>query len=71
MCKTNNLLGFLLSRQWRDSPQGISLSFWLTSPEGPVHIIIDNQQAVCFIRRENTLKNYANEFQRKALDLKT
>ena len=55
MLDKNNLVGFLLSRQWRDTPDGITLNFWLSSSQGPVQIIIDKQQAVCFIRRENTL----------------
>lgn len=55
MLDTNHLVGFLLSRQWRDTATGITLSFWLKSPQGPVHIVIDKQQAVCFIRRNNTL----------------
>ena len=85
MLDKNNLVGFLLSRQWRDTPNGISLTFWLSTPKGPVQIIIENQQAVCFIRRENTLNiNNFDSFnktasatsnnegiQRKELKLKT
>ena len=87
MLDKNNLVGFLLSRQWRDTPDGISLSFWLSSPQGPIHIIIDKQQAICFIRRDNTLNldnfdslNNSNKtvsaannksIQRKSLELKT
>jgi len=84
MLDKNNLVGFLLSRQWRDTPDGISLCFWLSSPQGPVQIVIDKQQAVCFIRRKNTLNiNNFDSFnktansinnksvQRKELKLKT
>ena len=71
----NNLTGFLLNRQWRDTRTSIRLDFWLTSPLGPVHIIIDNQQAVCFIKRKNALKlniiDKNNSIQRKQLKLKT
>ncbi len=72
MSDNNNLVGFLLTRQWRDTTNGISLSFWLSSAKGPVHIRIDNQQAVCFLRRENQLKmNSKDGIQRKPLALKT
>ena len=71
MADNNNLVGFLLSRQWRDTANGISLSFWLSSPQGPVHIKIDKQKAVCFIRRENQVKTNNNGIERKPLELKT
>ncbi len=87
MSDKNKLVGFLLSRQWRDTPNGITLNFWLSSPQGPVQIVIDKQQAVCFIRHENalninnfgSLNNFnknasaadSKDIQRKALALKT
>lgn len=42
---------YLLTRHWRDTSQGVELSFWATSKDGPVHIIINAQQSVCFIER--------------------
>jgi len=41
---------FLLTRQWRDTPAGICLDFWLVSKKGPIHVSIPNQKAVFFIR---------------------
>ncbi len=78
MLDKNNLVGFLLSRQWRDTPEGISLNFWLTSPKGPVHVIINKQKAICFIRRKNLLNTKLNitnsdnnkDIERKELKLK-
>lgn len=72
MLRTNHLVGFLLTRNWRDTNQGICLDFWLSSDQGPIHIVIDKQQAVCFVRRENKLNlpNY-KVIQRKQLELKT
>ncbi|WP_299870836.1 DNA polymerase II [uncultured Cocleimonas sp.] len=70
MYKIQKLLGFILSRQWRDTADGINLSFWVSTEQGPVHILIDRQQAVCFVRRSNTLKVDAS-VQRKPLELKT
>ena len=74
MLDKTDLEGFLLSRQWRDTKDGISLSFWLSSAQGPAHIVIDKQQAVCFIRRESNINKNNTHFsnvERKTLDLKT
>jgi len=64
------LIGFLLTRQWRDTPSGINLSFWVSSSKGPAHIHIENQKSVCFIRSENKI-NLPPRTQRKPLELKT
>lgn len=42
---------YLLTRHWRDTSQGVELSFWATSDDGPIHIVIPAQQSVCFIER--------------------
>jgi len=42
---------FLLTRQWLESPQGIRLEFWFSSDNGPLHVVIDRQQAVFFIHQ--------------------
>ena len=47
---------FLLTRQWRDTSKGIVLDFWFSSQSGPVHVLIENQQAIFFIRQEDTLQ---------------
>lgn len=41
--------GFLLTRHWRDTPQGIEITFWLATDQGPLHITLPPQQAVAFI----------------------
>ena len=43
--------GYLVSRGWRDTPQGIELSLWLATADGPLHVQIDAQESVCFIER--------------------
>ncbi len=48
--------GFLLTRQWRDLPSGIELSYWFSTATGPLHVVIEKQSAVCFIRRDNHIK---------------
>ncbi|MCR8922278.1 hypothetical protein NO559_05810 [Dasania sp. GY-MA-18] len=42
--------GFILSRHWRDTRQGIELSFWLATAQGPKHISFSGQEAVFFYR---------------------
>ena len=63
------LEGFLLTRAWRDTPNGIDLTFWVSSDQGPARITIENQKAVCFIRHDNALK-LNGKTQRKPLTLK-
>ena len=42
---------FLLTRQWRDTPDGVELVFWATSDNGPLRIQVDKQEAVGFAER--------------------
>ena len=42
---------FLLTRQWRDTPEGLQLTLWAASDRGPVRIVVRNEQAVCFVER--------------------
>ena len=41
--------GFLLTRHWRDTPQGTELSFWLATDDGPLEITLPPQESVAFI----------------------
>ena len=64
--------GFLLTRHWRDTPQGIELLFWAWTPEGPVRILYPGQQAVCFVNRETRLEHphlAQLRFERRKLEL--
>ena len=68
------LRAFLLTRQWRDASGGLELSFWAASERGPLRIVLDREEAVCFVEREATagsgvLANIA--CRRRALDLAT
>lgn len=42
------LEGFILTRQWGESPHGIDLTFWLASAAGPLRLKFSGQEAVCF-----------------------
>jgi DNA polymerase-2 len=41
--------GFLLTRHWQDTAQGLRLDFWLSSSEGPLQVSIHQQKAIFFI----------------------
>ena len=47
------LRAFLLTRQWRDKPTGIELELWFSSEQGPVCVLIDEQQAVFFVHQQD------------------
>ena len=66
----NTSLGYLLTRNWRDTPSGIELVFWFTSADGPVRVVIEQQKAVCFIRHASQLP-LPKHIQRKPLKLQT
>ncbi len=61
----------LLTRQWRDTPQGIELVFWVNTDTGPARILIQNQEAVCFIARSTQLHGMNIPCRRRQLELKT
>ncbi|GIZ13865.1 DNA polymerase II [Pseudomonas sp. NCCP-436] len=41
--------GFVLSRHWRDTPDGIEVAFWLATDAGPRQVRLPYQEAVAFI----------------------
>ena len=44
---------FLLTKQWHETANGITLEFWCLSDEGPICIEIERQEAVIFVRQED------------------
>ncbi|MEO0442718.1 MAG: DNA polymerase II [Pseudomonadota bacterium] len=67
--------GFILTRHWRDTPQGIQLELWLATDSKPLRLIIPHQHAVCFFRERDsaTVDKLLTDFPsayRKALALK-
>jgi DNA polymerase-2 len=65
---TTTLEGFLLTRQWRDSPRGLEISFWMSSERGPCRINVAGEHAICFVDRDATLPRGVH-CERRALDL--
>ena len=41
--------GFLLTRHWRDTPQGTEVEFWLATDNGPLQVTLPPQESVAFI----------------------
>lgn len=51
--------GFILTRHWRDTPQGVSITLWLATDSGPRCITLSPQSAVAFVsaaQREAVLR---------------
>jgi DNA polymerase-2 len=44
--------GFILTRQWRDTRKGVELEFWLSSDDGPVKLLVPEQESVFFVPAE-------------------
>ena len=41
--------GFVLTRHWRDTPEGVEVALWLATDAGPVHLRLPPQPAVAFV----------------------
>ena len=41
--------GFILTRHWRDTPQGTEVSFWMATDNGPLQVTLAPQESVAFI----------------------
>jgi DNA polymerase-2 len=41
--------GFLLTRNWRDTPGGIELEFWFSTAQGPLCALVRGQRSVFFL----------------------
>lgn len=45
------IAGYLLTRSWRDAPEGVELTFWAAADGGPVRLVFPGQEAICFVDR--------------------
>ncbi|RLB56748.1 MAG: DNA polymerase II [Deltaproteobacteria bacterium] len=57
--------GFVLTRQWREGPSGVALTFWLATPEGPARVRVPADEDVMFVERRFPTK----DGRRKPLEL--
>jgi DNA polymerase II len=51
MSTVTSINGFLLSRQWRDTPKGVLLDLWWATDEGSCWTQISGQEVVFFVAR--------------------
>jgi DNA polymerase-2 len=68
--------GFLLTRHWHDTRQGVRLEFWLSTTQGPLRVFLNNQHSIFFIRQSDAaqvtqLMQGWNGVSIKPLELKT
>ncbi|CAK9886071.1 MAG: DNA polymerase II [Candidatus Erwinia impunctatus] len=64
--------GFILTRHWRDTPDGVEISLWLATDLGARHVILPLQEAVAFIPqsfRTQTMQLLQNERHCRLSDL--
>jgi DNA polymerase-2 len=62
--------GFLLTRHWRDTPDGTQVEFWLATDNGPRRIRIPQQTSVAFIPAEQQDKALAVISKEKGAELR-
>ena len=54
MLRSRQIDAFLLSREWRDGDDGVEIVIWARAVEAPVRARIVRQEAVMFVRRDET-----------------
>ena len=70
----HTLRAFLLTRHWRDASDGLELTLWAASEHGPLRVVLDGEEAVCFVERGAMPGNGTPAdmpCRRRALDLAT
>ena len=70
----HTLRAFLLTRHWRDASDGLKVSLWAATDRGPLHVVLDREEAVCFVERDATAGNDVparGPCRRRPLDLAT
>jgi DNA polymerase-2 len=48
--------GFLLTRNWRDTPEGVELEFWFSTTQGPLCALVRGERSVFFLRRHDVAR---------------
>ena len=44
--------GFLLTRNWRDTGDGVELEFWFTTEQGPLCAVVRGERSVFFLGQD-------------------
>lgn len=68
--------GFLLTRNWRDTPAGVELEFWFSTADGPLCALVHGEQSVFFLAeselpRARALLGDAPGFDTRPVQLRT
>ena len=50
---TNNRQGFILTRNWRDTPAGCEIEYWLATASGPLKVLLPAQTCVAFVEQRH------------------
>ena len=50
---TNNRQGFILTRNWRDTPVGCEIEYWLATESGPLKVLLPAQTCVAFVEQQH------------------
>ena len=50
---TNNRQGFILTRNWRDTPAGCEIEYWLATESGPLKVLLPAQTCVAFVEQRH------------------
>jgi DNA polymerase-2 len=60
--------GFILTRQWRDTPEGLELEFWLKTDAGSLKVLVNDQESLFFIESKVDI---TGPFRKSELELNT
>ena len=47
------ILGFILTRNWRDTSAGTELEYWLATDAGPLKVVLTQQTSVAFVEAQH------------------
>ena len=50
---THPLLGFILTRNWRDTNAGTEIEYWLATESGPLKVVLTKQISVAFVEAQH------------------
>lgn len=70
------ILGFILTRNWRDTSAGTEIEYWLATDAGPLKVVLTKQTSVAFVEAQHKAVVQAqllgaSEMHIKELDLKS
>lgn len=72
----SSTLGFILTRNWRDTSAGTEIEYWLATDAGPLKVVLAKQTSVAFVEAQHKAVVQAqllgaSEMHIKELDLKS